>query len=181
MEDKLKFTTTITYDDFKAFQKAAAQNSGIESGGKSFLKDMLIGCFFGLVGAILVNLFTLKLIGFNYPTAAITATITAITIISLSFFLTKRNIKKMQPIANGSIIGEHEYTLTDNEIVDHKGNHKSSSTYDSILIIKETDNNLFIFIDKVAAYIINKKRISSESSIDEITNYIKEKCNTQKF
>lgn len=85
----------------------------------------------------------------------------------------------MQPFANESIIGGHEYTLTGNEIVDRKGNYKLSSTYDSILNIKETDNNLFIFIDKVATYIINKKRISSESSIDEIVNYIKEKCNTQ--
>jgi len=83
----------------------------------------------------------------------------------------------MQPFSNGSIIGDHVYILTDKKIIDYKGNHESSSTYDSILNINETDNNLFLFIDKASAYIINKKNISSELSIDEIINHIKEKCN----
>ena len=169
----MKFKTTITHDDFKAFQKAAAQNSGIESGSKSFFKNMAIWFVIGLVGVILVNLFKLKLIEFHYPTA----TITFIAFLALLLFITKRNIMKMQPFPNGSIIGDHEYILTDKEINDHKGYHKSSSTYDSILNINETANNLFLFIDKTSAYIINKKNISSESSIDEIINHIKEKCN----
>ncbi|WP_028581885.1 YcxB family protein [Desulfogranum japonicum] len=169
----MQFKTTITQNDFKAFQKVAAQNSGIESGKKSFFKNLAIWFVIGVITVILLNLFKFKNIEFHY----ITSIVTSLVMFAIIIFVLYKNTNRMLPFTNGAILGEHEYIFSDEEIIDQRGKHKFCSTYDSILKIVETDNNLFLFIDKIAGYLINKDSISSEFSPDEISKFLRGKCN----
>jgi hypothetical protein len=177
---ELKFNTTINYDDYNAFQKAAVQDvepfwpkafdKYKQSPNKLGRKLSRVALYVVSV-VIMYFLFSLDIKGIVYifPTVIITALV--------FLFLQKDMLKKLKPLPNGSIIGVHEYTLTDEKIIVQKGDHRESSTYNSILNIVESENNLFLFIDSFNAYIINKKNISSELPLDEITLYLREKCN----
>ena len=181
---ELKFNTTINYDDYNAFQKAIVQDvepfwpkafdKDKQSPNKLGRKLSRVALFVVLV-VIMYFLFSLDIKGIVYifPTVIITA----LVLYGLFLFIQKDMSKIFKPLPNGSIIGVHEYTLTDEKIIVQKGDHRGSSTYNSILNIVESENNLFLFIDSLNAYIINKKNISSELPLDEITLYLREKCN----
>ena len=168
--NELKFNTIIYYDDYNSFLKAASS--------KIVYSHKKLGGFF-YFGVFLASLALFSsdivLAGIQSNFLPIIITILAMTCL---FFLVQVVIKeKMKPLPNGSLIGVHEYTLTDEKIIVQKGDHRASSTYNSILNIVESENNLFLFIDSFNAYIINKKNISSELPLDEITLYLREKCN----
>ncbi|MFL2507983.1 MAG: YcxB family protein [Candidatus Pseudothioglobus sp.] len=168
--NELKFNTTIYYDDYNAFTKAALSKIR-----PSFPK-LFSYFFFGIFSAFFaIFSFEIVRVGIQSNFLPIIITISAMTCL---FFLNQAVIsKKMKPLPNGAFIGLHEYMLTDEKIIIQKGDHKTSSTYNSIINIVESENNLFLFIDSFSAYIINKKNISSELSLDEITLYLREKCN----
>lgn len=164
--NELKFTTIIYYDDYNAFTKAALSK---------IRPKLLSYFFFGIFSAFAIFFFEIIRVGIQSNFLPIIITISAMTCL---FFLNQAVIsKKMKPLPNGPFIGLHEFMLTDEKIIIQKGDHKSSSTYNSIINIVESENNLFLFIDSFSAYIINKKNISSELSLDEITLYLREKCN----
>ncbi len=170
----IKFTTTITLADYKAFTQAAAKNSWVGYSAKFFLKFLILLIILGLVIITLVDLFNLRMTQSNFTTSIVTS----IAVIMLFILIQTTLIKRMYPLENGTILGEHRFHLTDSEIHKLIGNHKCASTYDSILQVVETRNNIFLFIDKIAAYIINKPSIVSESDIDEIVSRIRSKCNS---
>ena len=181
--NKLKFNTTVTYDDYNAFQKAIMQVEPLwpkafdkyKQSPNKLGRTLSRVATFLLLFFICIFLFSrdIKGIGYIFPTAIITA----VALYGLFFFIGKDMKKILKPLPNGALIGVHEYTLTDEKIIVQKGDHKTSSTYNSILNIVESENNLFLFIDSINAYIINKQYISSELSPDEITRYLREKCN----
>jgi hypothetical protein len=144
----------------------------VKSGGKSFIKNVLIWMVIGFIGIIIVNYFKINVSSFSYSTAIVTA----VLVLGVVVFLTMLNMKKMRPLDSGTIIGEHEYELTDDKIIKTIGSHQSISPYDSILNLVETNDQIFLFIDKTAAYLINKNNIISEADTNEIIDLIKSKC-----
>lgn len=178
----MQFETTITLNDFKAYQKAALSVTKSNNEERSFFKEgksILIWIGIGFVGSILFQSLNSSFrIANHAETIIVTSTIISFIIIYLFILYIKKIEKRLEPLPDGVILGTHKYTLTDMKIVDQIGNHISSSTYDTILNIIETESNLFLFIDNNVAYVINKKNIKTELKTDDIFNKIREKCNS---
>lgn len=80
----------------------------------------------------------------------------------------ERRISKI--LAGGNfqgILGNHIFTITENELVDKT--EISEIKYNHIHTIVETDNHIFIFLNTVTAYIIPKRFFINE---DEKNNFL---------
>ena len=83
--------------------------------------------------------------------------------------LAMKRIKKL-PSDNGSILGIKKFMITDEGLIEESESNKNLQKWKSIKSVETNKNSVFIFVDKIAAYIIPKRFFKDET---EQQNFIK--------
>ena len=87
-------------------------------------------------------------------------------------------IKKM-PDKNGSILGHKTYIIEEDGLKEIAEMSESFTKWVGIKNIDETKDYIYIFVDKIAAFVIPKRCFSNESECQNFTNEIKSKISEQ--
>ncbi len=171
----MEFTTDINLGDYAKYNHITVKYLGVRGAGGTFKKGLIAGLFGGCIGVFLINGFGGLPFSINYVYCV---TITLLVSCLALILYTKYTAVKIRPRENGTILGKHTFTFMEDKLVRLVGPHQYISPYSSLLQIIETDHLLFLYIDNVVAYLINKDTLSSEYERDDIIRNIKSKCST---
>jgi len=81
------------------------------------------------------------------------------------------------PSDKGSILGKKTITVTDEGLISESENSKTIQKWSGIRSIEQNDDMIFIFVDKIAAYIIPKRFFNDQIHIDSFLKKLDEKIN----
>ena len=87
------------------------------------------------------------------------------------------NLTGKLPSSNGSIIGKRKYIITNNGFVEESENNTNIQNWNSIKSIEQNREMIFIFVDKIAAYIIPKRYFKSQERVDEFIQKLNSEMN----
>jgi len=162
MEVKINFTRK----DFLEFNKYVFFKKRIK-------KSISIAIFFVLFWLIIMNL--------NKPfspvlilTELILFSLVWVLFMFLSYKFSFARISKM-PDEKGEILGEKTYILLDDGLKQISEYGESFTKWIGIKSLEENENYLFIFVDKIAAYVIPKRYFSDKSETKEFIKTLNEK------
>jgi YcxB-like protein len=161
MEIKIDFTRK----DFLEFNKYVFLKKRIK-------KSISIAVFFILLWLIIMNL--------NKPfspililTELVVFSLVWVLFMFLSYKFSFFRISKM-PDDKGEILGEKTYILTDDGLKQVSEYGESFVKWIGIKSLEENENYLFIFVDKIAAYVIPKRYFSNMSETKEFIKTLNE-------
>ena len=81
-------------------------------------------------------------------------------------------IKKM-PDENGEILSEKAYLLSDDGLKEVSTNNESFTKWSGFKSIEENKKYIFLFVDKIAAYIIPKRVFKDSEEVTQFLEYVK--------
>jgi hypothetical protein len=81
-------------------------------------------------------------------------------------------IKKM-PDENGEILSKKTYFLTDDGLKEISANNESFTKWSGFKSIAENKKYVFLFVDKIAAYIIPKRVFKDSEEVTQFLEYVK--------
>lgn len=144
----------ITRDDFANFHKYYFFKKGIKR-----------RIYFVVLLSLLLPLY----VGRDQPfhlfvyliTAIFCAIIYSLVFIVLMYFLTLW--VKRQPSKNGSILGHKRFLLTDDGIREESESNTTEYKWNGIKSVESNEKYIFIFVDKMAGYIIPKRYFENEA------------------
>jgi hypothetical protein len=79
------------------------------------------------------------------------------------------------PDKNGEILGEKTYILSDDGFKQISEHGESFIKWIGIKSLEENENYLYVFVDKIAAYVIPKRYLSDSPETREFIKVLKEK------
>jgi len=83
-------------------------------------------------------------------------------------------IKKM-PDENGSILEEKTYIFSEEGLKQISTNSESFTKWNAFKSIEENKKYIFLFVDKIAAYVIPKRIFQDSKEINDFVDFLKEK------
>jgi hypothetical protein len=95
-------------------------------------------------------------------------------LIFASYWYTFNRVRKM-PDENGEILGEKTYIFSDDGLKQISENSESFTKWNGIKSIEENKKYIFLFVDKIAAYIIPKKVFKDSNEINIFLDFVKER------
>lgn len=163
-ELRIEFTRT----DFWEFNKYVLFK-------RKFKRHYIIATFFVVLWLIILNLNAqLNITKILLELVIFYAIWTAA--IFLMHFISIHRIKNM-PDKDGSIIGKKTYIIQEDGLKEITETTESLVKWNGIKRITENKSCIFIFVDKIAAYVIPKRYFNSEIAINEFINLIEKKIN----
>ena len=81
-------------------------------------------------------------------------------------------VKKM-PDENGEILSEKTYFFTDDGLKEISENNVSFTKWSGFKSIEENKKYIFLFVDKIAAYIIPKRVFKDSKEVTQFLEYVK--------
>ncbi|MBI9055469.1 MAG: YcxB family protein [Bacteroidales bacterium] len=79
------------------------------------------------------------------------------------------------PDKNGEILGEKTYLLLEDGLKQVSESGESFIKWIGIKSLEENENYLFVFVDKIAAYVIPKKFFADTSELNEFISIVNSK------
>ena len=157
---RVQFETTIA--DWHAYQRHILGNirgfTGKAAMGLSW-RPIVLGAPIGLVVVVVLEVFDLS---FHTPTAAITA----LVLVMFFEFFRRRATSALAPAADGIIIGPRDTSIDDDGVMEQATNHRVFTAWPGVHSVDETDDHVFVMVDRVAGYMVPKRafRDSSEAA-----------------
>jgi hypothetical protein len=162
----MEIKTQITREDFLEFNKFVLLRNRLKKG-------FAIATIFILFWTIILN--------YNQPFNPITILIELIVfyigwgiLIFLLYKVNFQRIKKM-PDQNGSILGDKTYILQDEGFKEITDSSETLTKWKGIKNIIETKNYTYVFVDKIAAYIIPKRNVDENNEVERFIKALKSK------
>lgn len=152
--------------DFLEFNKYVLFRSRLK-------RTFIISTIFILLSILILNFnkpLDLILIGIELIIFCIAWSILLFILYQLNF----QRIKKL-PDTNGSILGQKTYILQDDGLKEITETSETLTKWNGIKKIIETEEYIYVFVDKIAAYVIPKRYFSEEKERIEFIETIKSK------
>ncbi|MGB5989276.1 MAG: YcxB family protein [Marinifilaceae bacterium] len=158
--------TEITREDFLQFNKHVQST-------KNLRKPILFTFLFLILLVIMMN------IGEPFDLLSIITQMLMIAAIWGIIFVVFRQvmlskIKKM-PNDKGGILGERKYLIEDKGFREISNSSETLTNWNGIKEIQESKDHYYLFVDKIAAYIIPKRSFFNGTEEEEFINTINEK------
>jgi len=94
--------------------------------------------------------------------------------ILLIYWFTFNKLKNM-PDSDGEILGEKIYIISEEGLKQISVNSETFTKWIGFKFYAETDKYIFLFVDKIAAYIIPKRIFKDQNELLEFTDIVKSK------
>jgi hypothetical protein len=165
----MEITVDLTRKDYADFNKYY------------FLKKRLKRSFYiVLVGAFIITVFLNIDSPFDLETYLLTFLMSA-TIYCLVFFgwmLFAMKLTGRLPSENGSILGKKKFKVTDEGLLEESESNTNLQKWKGIKSVETNENSVFIFVDKIAAYVIPKRFFKDEAQQNDFIRIIEQKMGT---
>ena len=92
--------------------------------------------------------------------------------ILITYWITFARVKKM-PDKNGEILGEKTYILTDDGLKQISANSESFFKWNAFKSIEDNKKYIFLFVDKIAAFIIPKRAFQDPKEMTTFIDFVK--------
>ena len=144
--DVVTVNVDLTLDDWRAFQKAAAQrlHRGATPGGAA-LRTFAIAALVATTIFLLNNVAHVNVISF----AAGAAVVFGVGIVAQ-----RLGLRRATPEPNSAYLGACEYTLDNAGLRARRGNSHSFLTWDRVLDVTRTATHVFVWVDRLSGYTI---------------------------
>lgn len=87
------------------------------------------------------------------------------------------NRTKKLPLDNGTILGSKKYTITDEGLKEETAHSNGIQKWTGIKSIETNKNSVFIFTDKISAFVVPKRFFKDTVEQEHFIRLIKEKIN----
>lgn len=114
-------------------------------------------------------------LGIYLISVLLTGLIFAAIYLGLGLYAIKRTGKI--PLEGGSVLGKRKFIISDEGLIEEGENNRNLQKWVGIKSVEENKNSVFIFVDKMAAYIIPKRFFLNEEQINEFKSLIGVKIN----
>lgn len=138
----------ITSNDFTAFNKYYYLKKGLKPRLIIYLIVIIVlpvvinlGEPFDILGFVITMLFTAMIFGLLY--------------FGLGYL--SLNLVGKLPSSNGAILGKRKFIISDTGLIEESDSNTNIQKWNSIKSIEQNNEFIFVFIDKIAAYIIPKR------------------------
>ncbi len=84
----------------------------------------------------------------------------------------RQALSRSMPGDSGVILGSHTYEFTDDAIRDSSRNAESIVRWHAVRSIDETDDHIFVMVDRNAAFIVPKRDLPSESDQQSLRDLV---------
>lgn len=173
-EDKgieMKINYNLTEEDYINFNLYHVKNS--KTAKKALNRQRFLSPVIFMISAYVISTFG----GMPFLSLFISFFITSVlwVIFYPKYFygLITRNSKKMfKEGKNDGLLGDHSLIMTDEGIVDASLNRESKVVWSGIESFKEDNDNLYLYVSSVSAYILPKRELHH---VDELRDIIKSK------
>jgi len=157
----MNLTININLQDWKLFQQFHHSQLINRSRSKTieFFVNLVLWAFIGFVFMAAFN----QLSHFHWP-SALSVFIFAATMYFLSTLKYKKLMKSYEPSDNGTLIGEHTFTINEKGISSKGKYYNCLHDWSAIKHIMQTNELVIIYIDTMNAFIFPKKEISDPNS-----------------
>jgi hypothetical protein len=185
----LRFSTFVTQNDYNEFRNCYKDIRNLQYALNIrciLINKLIIGpislaiglAAYFLSNRMLDNLFSINIDYGNFTHYLVMLALVGAPVIMSAVFMNKFLVKrKIIQRHNGPIIGQHNYIFSKNCIVDKINGNIFISKLDNIINVKETYNNIVVFIDYNIAYIINKNTIHPSKDRSIIIGEIRKLAN----
>jgi len=148
----MELEVTLEPSDFCAWQAFVKQSAGLSIGLRDFLGGIVVG-----VLLVLVTKFTN--LEFHYLSAGFTLAVVG----ALTLHFSHRVRSRLVPDATGVILGPHRYTIDKDGFRVTTPHYQATYSWSAIKSWPETQDHLFIKLDRVAAIIVPKRAFADPS------------------
>ena len=162
----MRQTIEITREDFLKFNKHILLKT-------RFKRSFIIASIFIIFWIIILNInqpLNFKIIIIEIVIFYLAWGVLIYVFYQLSF----QRIKRM-PDQNGIIIGKKTYIIQDNGFKEITDSSETITKWNGIKTIEETKDYIYVFVDKIAAYIIPKRSFIDETEGELFIKILKSK------
>ncbi len=164
----MEINVDLTRDDFADFYNYYYLNRGLK-------KRIYIAIFIAFAIPLVVNN-NMPFELFGYLRAVIlTGLIFGAIYFGAMIILLKST--RILPSKNGSILGKKTFTITESGLLEESDSNTNLQKWQGIQSVESNDNSIFIFVDKIAAYVIPKRYFKDPNQQIEFVSIIKGKIN----
>jgi hypothetical protein len=159
-----------TADDLRAFQQfAVTKVRGFTSRASLGLswRSIAVGMPIGIVLVILTKISAFE---FHAPTALVCAAI----FVSFWLFFRWRFSRALPPVAEGSLLGPRRTTLDDWGIRERSAHSEHCTDWQGVLSVEETEQHIFVMIDRFAGYVIPKRAFADVERLQEFVGFTRQ-------
>jgi len=159
-----------TPSDVRAFQQFAVTKirgfTSRASLGFSW-RSVAVGIPFGLILVILDRTSTFE---FHAPTALVCAAI----FVGFWFFFRRRFSRALPPAAEGALLGPRRTTVDEAGIREKSAHSESYTDWQGVLSVEETEQHIFVMIDRFAGYSIPKRAFADATHLQEFLGFTRQ-------
>jgi hypothetical protein len=168
---EMKVNYNLTEEDYINFNLYHLKNS--KTGKKALNMQRFLSPVIFMVAAYVISTFGGMPLLSSFIIFFITSVLWVIFYPKYFYSLITRNVKKMiKEGKNDGLLGDHSLIMTDEGIVDTSSNRETKVTWSGIESFKEDNDNLYLYISSVSAYILPKRELHH---VDELRDIIKSK------
>lgn len=103
-----------------------------------------------------------------------TAVVCTIVFIAFWAFLRWRFARALPAADRGSLLGRRETVLDENGIREQSAYHRHQSDWNGVLSVEETDEHVFLMIDRFAGYIVPKRAFPDSADLQEFVEFARQ-------
>jgi hypothetical protein len=150
----LQFKVSVNRSDYTEYIKYVQRSLSAQT-YSPFWKNLVVWMVLGFICVMGVNLLNIRT-NIHIPTAVFTLTL---FLVLYAFYLTQYR-KRMAPEEEGFVLGERTYFVDENGMKDIRPYHESATQWSGVVRIGETQNHVFLMLDKLAGHIIPTRTLS---------------------
>jgi hypothetical protein len=155
--------SNITPDDWRAFVRFTQQRvrGGVAEKLKRWLVVLGVGVAFGLVMALT-----------NIPIDPLSLLVGVLATVSWLLILSRLQMRRTMPAADGIILGPHSITLDEDGVRDCGRLRESLVRWEAVRGAQLTSAHVFIVVDNHAAFIVPRNAFSSDAEREQFVGEI---------
>jgi len=162
----MSIKTHITQEDYTAFLRFVSRSTSTLSDGEKFVR-ILIFCTVGVGIGIVLSLMSLS----SHPTILLAmlsgAFVGAFLVQASMSHIIRRQVRRMRPAEDGSILGTRETFLSDDGIQVKSERYHTVFQWSLVRTIGITEQHIFVMIDRAMGIIYPKRAFSSEAEWEQ--------------
>jgi hypothetical protein len=124
------------------------------------------------VGIILVFLDRTSTFEFHAPTALVCAAI----FVGFWSFFRRRFSRALPPAAEGALLGPRRTTVDEGGIREKSAHSESYTDWQGVLSVEETEQHIFVMIDRFAGYSIPKRAFADVKHLQEFLGFTRQQA-----
>lgn len=155
----------LSLDDWNAVKLFIQKRMQAEKRSDSFWNSVVrFGIFVAIMVVVLLFYGSFFDEPFNWPSAIIGFVFMLLVGIEM-IMSEQKKLKYLDPLEDGFILGKKKLTVDENQIVVAAEHFQSHIDWAAILEIAESDEHIYLFVDKVDALVIPKRQLDDPAGV----------------